>query len=573
MKYSEFIRAYPVRMPSVMWLLGAGASAASGIPTADWMTWDFKRRIYCSEQHLPLSSCADLFHSATQTRIQSYCDSRGWPQRGSTEEYSFYFEEAFPQEGDRRRYIDELTSTAAPTYGHVALAALMATGKVSAVWTTNFDRLLEHAFAAMPEGGARIDVATTDSAHVARQALAEGKRPLVAKLHGDFSSRHLKNTSGELREQDEELRAALVDACRTRGLAVIGYSGRDESVMSTLRASLQQSGGFPGGLFWLHRADSPPGPTVCDFIEHAVAAGVDAHLVECETFDELFSDLLDQGAAVDPRLLQLAPSPAVRIDDAPLPGPGRGFPTIRLNALPVLAFPRAASLAICEIGGTADVKAAVSDSGKAVLAARIAAGVVAFGTDDDIQHIFKRSGSFQLEELTIEPHHLYRDGSIHGLLVECLALGIARSRPVRPLRRGRRWRLLAEPAESDTHTTALRKACNGLDGTIPKTRLRWCEAVSLGLAWAAGRPWLTFEPTLHIDSSDLSAVEREALSQFAKERLAKRYNRNTDAVIAAWARVLAGDAESAVVHALGLANGHDATFTISRITGYSRRLQ
>ena len=560
-------------MPSVMWLLGAGASAASGIPTADWMTWDFKRRIYCSEQNLPVSSCADLFHRATQTRIQSYCDSRGWPERGSAEEYSFYFEKAFPQEGDRRRYIDELTSTGAPTFGHIALAALMVTGKVNAVWTTNFDRNLEHAFAGMPEGGARVDVATTDSAHLARQALTEGKRPLVAKLHGDFSSRHLKNTPGELREQDEELRSALVDACRTRGLAVIGYSGRDESVMATLRTSLRQSGGFPGGLFWLHRADSPPAPPVREFIEQAVAAGVDAHLVECETFDELFSDLLDQAASSDPRLLQLAPSPAVRIDDAPLPGPGRGFPTIRANALPVLEFPRAARLVVCEIGGTAEVKAAVSDSGRPVLAARTAAGVVAFGTDDDIEHVFSRRRSFQLEELTIERHHLYRDGSVHGLLVECLAVGIARSRPVQPLRRGRRWRLLSQPGESDIHTTALQKACNGLAGTIPKTRLRWCEAVSLGLAWAAGRPWLTFEPILHIDSSDLSPVEREALSQFAKERSAKRYNRNTDAVIAAWARVIAGDAESTVVHALGLAHGHDAAFTISRVTAYSRRLQ
>jgi len=377
-----------------------------------------------------LSSCADLFHRATQARIQSYCDSRGWPEIGSAEEYSFYFEKAFPQEGDRRRYIDELTSTGAPTYGHVALAALMITGKVNAVWTTNFDRILEHAFAGMPEGGARVDVATTDSAHLARQALTEGKRPLVAKLHGDFSSRHLKNTSGELREQDEELRGALVDACRTRGLAVIGYSGRDASVMATLRTSLQQSGGFPGGLFWLHRADSPPGPSVRDFIEQAVAAGVDAHLVECETFDELFSDLLDQAAAGDPRLLQLAPSPAVRIDDTPLPGPGRGFPTIRANALPVLALPQAARLVVCEIGGTAEVKAAVSDSGRPVLAARTAAGVVAFGTDDDIEHIFRSRGSFQLEELTIEPHHLYRTVRSTAVLVECLALGIARSRPV-----------------------------------------------------------------------------------------------------------------------------------------------
>lgn len=34
MTIDEFLRVYPVRAPNLMWLLGAGAPAATGIPTA-----------------------------------------------------------------------------------------------------------------------------------------------------------------------------------------------------------------------------------------------------------------------------------------------------------------------------------------------------------------------------------------------------------------------------------------------------------------------------------------------------------------------------------------------------------
>jgi len=54
MTLAEFLRMYPLRAPSVTWLLGAGASTASGIPTAGDMIWDFKRKLYCAEQRISL---------------------------------------------------------------------------------------------------------------------------------------------------------------------------------------------------------------------------------------------------------------------------------------------------------------------------------------------------------------------------------------------------------------------------------------------------------------------------------------------------------------------------------------
>ena len=37
----DFVRRFSLRAPNLMWLLGAGASAASGIPTAWDMVWEF----------------------------------------------------------------------------------------------------------------------------------------------------------------------------------------------------------------------------------------------------------------------------------------------------------------------------------------------------------------------------------------------------------------------------------------------------------------------------------------------------------------------------------------------------
>ena len=61
------------------------------------------------------------------------------------------------------------------------------------------------------------------------------------------ASERLKNTTLQLREQDAMLRQALVDASWSYGLAVIGYSGRDASVMDTLRAAIVQPREIPLG--------------------------------------------------------------------------------------------------------------------------------------------------------------------------------------------------------------------------------------------------------------------------------------------------------------------------------------
>jgi hypothetical protein len=58
---------------------------------------------------------------------------------------------------------------------------------------------------------------------------------------------------------------------------------------------------------------------------------------------------------------------------------------------------------------------------------------------------------------------------------------------------------------------------------------------------------------------------------FVRERRARRYNPQSDALLAAWINVLLGGQETARVSAFGRVDGIDASFAINSTTAYSRR--
>ena len=215
--------------------------------------------------HRPPSSAWPLPEAderAFQGQVQSHFNAAaGYPKEGDVEEYSFYFQRYLPDESDRRRYLDGRLSGIKPSYGHFCLATLLALGRVEVVWTTNFDHLVERAAMQnvisdrLPRG---LTVAGLDCPEKAADVFRDARWPLLVKLHGDFLYRKLKNTAGELQHQDETFRQRLTDECTRRGLAVVGYSGRDGSIMSALRDALAASDPFPHGLFWFVRSGDVP---------------------------------------------------------------------------------------------------------------------------------------------------------------------------------------------------------------------------------------------------------------------------------------------------------------------------
>src|ERR1700722_16894434 len=118
MTLDEFLRIYKIRAANLAWFLGAGASAASGIPTAADLIWQFKSTLFCASQKVSVKSCEDLSSPVVQKRLDTYFKTLGtFPAEGSPEEYAAFFEATYSDPSDRRAVLDTLLTGAKPSYG------------------------------------------------------------------------------------------------------------------------------------------------------------------------------------------------------------------------------------------------------------------------------------------------------------------------------------------------------------------------------------------------------------------------------------------------------------------------
>ncbi len=577
MSPAEFLRVYQLRAPHLMWLLGAGASAASGIRTAGDMIWDFKRRIYCSEQKVPLRACEDLGDPRLLDKIQDFFDRQGTcPIRNSLEEYAFYFSRVYPNEADRRKYVEELISKGTPSYGHTALALLLKKDMARVIWTTNFDKNVEDASAKVFGRTGSLLAVDLEAPHLFRQAVQEGRWPLLGKLHGDFQSRRLKNTEDELRSQDAELRHCLVRTCQGGGLVVVGYSGRDESVMEALEEAIDQGRGFPQGLFWIARAGGTL-PRVVALLDKARAAGVkDAHLIEVPTFDELLADVVGQCQQLSDDEMALLNEHPRRVSAAPLIFDKGGWPVIRLNAIEIVRFPSTCRLVKAEIGGMKEVRETITKAGANIIAGRRRAGVLLFGSDTEARKAFP-TGEFDI--YTLEDRRLNYSSPEQSLIYDALVGAFVRERPLLARYRAHHPVLFVDPnRQSDPVFQPLMAAAGSVCGVLKGINIPWSEAVSLRLSYRMNKLWLVFEPTVWPEypveesgNEDANRRLREVVKEFQRERAAKRYNKAWNGMLHAWCHVFCAGDKPAKIQTFGISNGVDAEFALSPITAFSWR--
>lgn len=570
MPADDFVRRYAMRPGQLMWFLGAGASAAAGIPTATDMIWEFKQRLYATQKRVPLKSIENLSSPAIRSRLQSFVDSAGsFPGDGSPLEYASLFEAVYPSEVDRQTYIRAKSTGAKPSYGHLALATLMKAGITNVVWTTNFDSLNADACAKAYDSTGALTVADLGDPERALQSFSARHFPLEVKLHGDFRSRRLKNTTDELREQDQRLRQILIDACGRHGLVVVGYSGRDSSVMEAFERALDADHPFPGGLFWLHRSDQAPLPAVNALLERAKGKSVDAALVDIDSFDEIARDIVRAQPSLDSTLLEAFAAERQICSFAPIPQGRLGFPCVRLNAVHVVEVPAVCRRVVAEVGGYKEIRELFGRVGADIPFARTRAGVLTYGSDEEVKRSF---GSVAVSEFglhSIEERRLRYDSAERGLLIDVLTRALCRERGLQSVRR--RGRFVLWPTMPDSpQWDPLRQIVGALSGSISirDESIKWSEAVELRLDWAADCLWLLFDPITFFH--DLPASLRGTAADFARERTVRRYNRVLNALISFWAERLSDN--EGRVSAFGVTAGIDATFVLGREVGVSKRV-
>ncbi len=221
-------------IPNFALLLGAGASSNSEVKTAREMidTW----RIQLYER------------SGSKTSFEHWLRRQSWYK--SDDEYSLLFELIYDQPSQRRVYIEECVKDAHPSWGYVYLTNLMKHDFFDVVFTTNFDELISEA-CFLYSDELRPIICAHDSAISGIRV--RSKRPKIIKLHGDFLYDNIKNTVRELETLEENMKKKIMQFAQEYGLVVVGYSGRDRSVMDVFEMLIKNEEYLKQGIYWCIR--------------------------------------------------------------------------------------------------------------------------------------------------------------------------------------------------------------------------------------------------------------------------------------------------------------------------------
>ncbi|WP_282344672.1 MULTISPECIES: SIR2 family protein [Pseudomonas] len=610
MSANSFATALALRPNLVAWFLGAGASAASGIPTGYAMIRDFKAQIFCRENNISKREI-DTGDQVWIDRIDDFFRRTSLlPPDGDPAEYAEAFQAVYPQPRHRRQYIDDAISKGTPCFGHRVLGSLIAARKVDCVFTTNFDPLVEEsalsANALLPTTDqARPTVAAIDSSERAMRCLNESDWPLVAKLHGDYQSIAIKNTGSELEKQDEHMRHVLVEASKRFGMVFVGYSGRDASVMEALSSVLRETAPFPNGLYWVTSSPSRLLPAVTQFLEQALLLGVDVAVVECKTFDELAAEVIkhiDLPQILMDNVMQGRASP--RLIPVNLPNvEAKQFPVLRLSALLIESLPRTARrITLSKATTSPAVRALLREQRCKAIVAANGRELAVFGEDEKVLVALSSLGPQLAGTVTLDAT---KDSWAHGLIYDALVKALSRHRPLIPrYKRSGHSLVVTASREGEDPERALQRSqdltqlsaayASSLTGSVPKLGFPFHEGVFLKLELIEGRWWCGFEPYTFVDiprperpeqavQLNSASTGHDALGvpfelrrgdpagDWRRERWAPKYNKQWAAIIDAWAMLLATTRDGKVC-AFGLneAVGIDAVFNISRVTGWSR---
>jgi len=413
-----------------MMLLGAGASISSNVPSGANCVWQWKRSIFLSNHPGVEQSFDELSLGSVQERIQLWLDTQpGFPSSHAPEEYGFYIERCYPVVDDRRAFFQRHVQAARPSGGYRLAARLAQANLIRSVWTTNFDGLMPRALA--DTSVTPVDVGL-DSANRVIRTDRVGEVACVA-LHGDYRYDALKNTDAELQRLDEDLRKALIERAVNSPLIVLGYSGRDRSVMEALSESYSRPGA--GVLYWCGFGDGPPPEPVADLIATARAGGRTAFYVPGAAFDDVMRRLALAALSGDARedaLSIIAQSGVDRLARSPFSAPsGRIGGILKSTAFKLRCPVEAYCFKPTEMpdrGAWAWVRERLVNR-RDLVAVPFKGRIWALGTLTAIHDVFGDPMAEKPVRAPLDAGELrHEDGAITHLLVHALAASIAGAR-------------------------------------------------------------------------------------------------------------------------------------------------
>jgi SIR2-like protein len=517
-----FVRSVAVnRGRPVCMFLGAGASITSGMPSAQRCIWEWKQDIFATNNPTLREAVGELSLLGTRQRIQRWLDQRGqYPAADSPNEYSFYAKECFPTGEDRRAFFQAYVAKAKPHTGYRLLPLLAKAGLIRSVWTRNFDGLLARSCAAADLVCIEIGIDTT---HRVGRPQSQGELRLIS-MHGDYRYDALKNTTEELQQQEAALRAELLHELKDYDLLILGYSGRDTSVMEVFREAY--SGASPCRLFWCGIGNDISDP-VDALIKMARSKGKSAFYVTCEGFDDLVSRLALrqlEGELLSKSKELLEAAGKASDDPTSFTAPTNAATAlVKSNAYP-FTFPSHALKVVLNIPPDANRRDWLDERLPPDKGASVAMedGALVFADSEDAQSAFGTALRGNPVAAAISEHDIAKDGRIRSLVRRSLVQSIARRLSVNTDGTRRIW----EAAHYRDHT---------LDGK----RYLLHPAISFRLESIEGKPHVALMPEVMVTTSEGALAERDVTKIIRSAVYGYQHNDVFDADLRYWIEKIA----------------------------------
>lgn len=528
-------------------LLGAGASISSGIQSANDCIWDWKYSIYQTNSGSQRVALVDPKKSdASKSIIQKWLDNQPkFSQIEAHQEYSFYAQAAYPIEADRIKYFQNLFQGKSPYIGYKLLCLLNKYGVVKSVWSTNFDGLVERAAQQANITPIAINLDCVDRIYRAESV----NELLYIALHGDYKFSTIKNTANELDSQHTEFVSAMCRYFVDKNLIVMGYSGRDNSLMDALVQAFSKKGG--GRLYWCGMGETIT-IEVQNLIQRVRAAGRSAYYVDTSGFDNTmlslvkycFSEDVAKQREINEILKIVEPEQITPFEIQK----SQNKRYLKSNLLPIV-LPKELFQFQISYNDTADRWGFLRERIKEreIIAVPYQDKVYAISTVSIINDVFKDCLISEMERTSISLNEVERNGCFKELFLKAILYGFSQIRNLGiNYRHGIIWK-------KEAFYTELGKTVH--------------EAIECGLSFIpqANYALISITPSLHIESS--SPIEKEKKQEYNRRYLDKMRNKEYEEKIQEWCNILFKG--NKLVFDIPLQSNNDLKFFISSNRGFA----
>lgn len=253
-------------------VLGAGASRASGIRTGEEMMREWRNELK-QRGTAYIDDCAQELGLEPKDYASLFREDHVL----KNEDYFTLFDLRFAGKPNvAYAYLEREMEEKYPSYGYYPLAMLLSNTQNRLIITTNFDTLIEDALYTYTFRHPLVVGHESLASYIANDA----RHPVIAKIHRDLLFQPL-NRKRDMEQLKNEWKAPLRSALSRYIPIVIGYAGGDRTLMSLLEEMELN------GIYWCHLGE--PSDKIKEIVEKQ-----NGYLVKILGFDEVMFQIGDR---------------------------------------------------------------------------------------------------------------------------------------------------------------------------------------------------------------------------------------------------------------------------------------